>query len=41
MNDSMEILGGNLGADDDVECGIVGLESDPFTGACVDPIAED
>ena len=41
MNDLTENLGGNLGAGDDDECGIVGMESDPFTGACVDLIAED
>ena len=41
MNDSMETLGGNLGAADDADCEIFGLETDPFTGACVDRIAEE
>ena len=42
MNDPMETMGGNLGAaNDDAECGIFGLESDPFTGDCVDRSAEE
>ena len=41
MNDSMETMGGNLGAADEADCEIFGLETDPFTGICVDRLAEE